>query len=450
MDFADLDLSPKLLKALTASEYKRPTTIQQQMIPTVLDGVDVLANAPTGTGKTAAYLLPALQQLLDFPRAKSGPPRVLVLVPTRELAAQVLDYANKLSQCTHLDCRVLTGGVDHAEYAQMLKRNIDVLIATPGRLLEYLNQELIDPRQIETMIIDEADRTLEMGHGQDVEVIAAEARWRKQTLLLSATLEGNLVADFANRLLEEPIRIEANQVPRREKNRIHQWIHLADNTEHKRQLLLHYLKSEQTQKVIVFGKTRAGLAELADWLRSEGIEPFEIRGSMEQDKRNEALQRFSQQERCCILATDVAARGIDVRDISHVINFDMPRTADVYVHRIGRTGRAGAKGTAISLVEAHDMAQLERIERYIDEPLARRFVSGLRPKHKEAAVGKKGKPAKKPGKKKQSKKLADAVKPAKKRLRDKKNKGAPRWLKSKAEGSTSGASGKDKSNAQDS
>ncbi|MBW8192347.1 ATP-dependent RNA helicase SrmB [Neiella marina] len=437
MDFAELDLSSKLLKALSASGYKRPTTIQQHMVPTVLDGVDVLANAPTGTGKTAAYLLPALQHLLDFPRAKSGPPRVLVLVPTRELAAQVLEYAERLSQFTHLDCRVLTGGVDHAEYSQMLRRNIDVLIATPGRLLEYLNQELVDPRSVELLIIDEADRTLEMGHGQDVEIIAAEARWRKQTLLLSATLEGNLVADFAERLLEEPVRIEATQVPRSEKNRIHQWVHIADNIDHKRQLLLHYLTSDQAQKIIVFGKTRAGLAELGDWLRSQGTEPFEIRGSMDQHKRNEALQRFSEQERCCILSSDVAARGIDVRDISHVINFDLPRTADVYVHRIGRTGRAGAKGTAISLVEAHDMPQLDRIERYIDEPLPRRFVKGLRPKHKEAAIGKKAKPVKKSEKKKNQKKLADAVKPAKQRLRDKKNKGAPRWLKSKQDGSGS-------------
>lgn len=433
MHFAELDLDKKLLSALEESHYKRPTTIQNEVVPAMMDGRDVLACAPTGTGKTAAYLLPALQHLLDFPRAKSGPPRVLIIVPTRELASQVLEYARRLSQFTHLVCQALTGGVSHNEYADMLRQNIDVLVATPGRLLEYLNQELINPREVELLVIDEADRTLEMGFGQDVETIAAETRWRKHTALFSATLEGTLVNSFAHRLLSEPVELTATDVPRREKNKLHEWIHLADNLDHKRQLLLHYLKSESVTKAIVFAKTRERLVELGEWLREQGLEPIELRGSMDQDKRNRALHIFSTQEKAILLASDVAARGIDIADITHVINYDLPRTADVYVHRIGRTARAGRKGTAISLVEAHDMAQLDRIERYTDNPLDRRFVHGLRPKHKEAKIGRKpsskDKVKKKKAKKAKGKAKAAPEKAPKKRLRDQKNKGAPRRLK---------------------
>lgn len=433
MHFADLELHKKLLSNLEQSQYTRATTIQQQVIPAMMDGQDVLASAPTGTGKTASYLLPALQHLLDFPRAKSGPPRVLIIVPTRELATQVLEYARRLSESCHIDCHALTGGVRHEEYAAMLRQNIDLLVATPGRLLEYLNQELINPREVELLIIDEADRTLEMGFGQDVEQIAAETRWRKHTALFSATLEGNLVESFADRLLTDPIELSADDVPRREKNKLHEWIHLADNTEHKRQLLLHYLQSDSVSKAIVFAKTRERLVELGEWLRAQGLHPIELRGSMDQEKRNHALNVFSTQEKAILLASDVAARGIDVADITHVINYDMPRTADVYVHRIGRTARAGRKGTAISLVEAHDMVQLERIEHYTGEKLDRRFVAGLRPKHKAAKVGKKS-DKKSVSKKKKAKKAAEATKAPKKRLRDKKNKGAPRWLKERKDG----------------
>ena len=391
MHFAELELDKKLLSVLDESDYKRPTTIQQEVIPAMMEGRDVLACAPTGTGKTAAYLLPALQHLMDFPRAKAGPPRVLIIVPTRELATQVLEYARRLCKYSHIVCQALTGGVRHEEYANLLRLNIDLMVATPGRLLEYLKQELVNPREVELLVIDEADRTLEMGFGQDVETIAAETRWRKHTALFSATLEGNLVASFAARLLNDPLEIEAKDVPRREKNRIHQWIHLADDTAHKRQLLLHYLKDDSVSKVIVFAKTRERLVELGDWLRSEGLLPIELRGSMDQDKRDQALKKFSTLEKAILLASDVAARGIDISDISHVINYDLPRTADVYVHRIGRTARAGRKGTAISLVEAHDMSQLDRIERYMGENLDRRFVKDLRPKHKAAKIGKKDK-----------------------------------------------------------
>ncbi|MCM2681341.1 ATP-dependent RNA helicase SrmB [Echinimonas agarilytica] len=430
MHFAELELDKRLLSSLDEMEYTRPTTIQQQVVPAMMEGLDVLACAPTGTGKTAAYLLPALQHLLDFPRAKSGPPRVLIIVPTRELATQVLESARTLCKNNHLDCHALTGGVAHTEYSQMLRQNIDLLVATPGRLIEYLNQELINPREVELLVIDEADRTLEMGFGQDVEIIAAETRWRKHTALFSATLEGNLVEDFSTRLLNDPVSLRADYVPRREKNRLHQWVHLADDLNHKRQLLLHYLKDESVTKAIVFAKTRERLVELGDWLRSQGLLPIELRGSMDQDKRDNALQKFATQEKAILLASDVAARGIDISDISHVINYDMPRTADVYVHRIGRTARAGRKGTAISLVEAHDMPQLDRVERYTDETIDRRFVKTLRPKHKAARITPKVSKKDKLKKKKAAEKDED-VKLPKQRLRDKKNKGAPRWLKAK-------------------
>ncbi len=395
MQFEDFDLDHSLLESLKAMGHKTPTTIQSKTLPLALEQRDIMASAPTGTGKTASFLLPALQHLIDFPRRFPGPARVLILTPTRELASQIHRYACHLATDMGLDINIVTGGVPYGPQEEALAGNVDILVATPGRLVEYLDKRKFDAQSVELLIIDEADRMLDMGFNQVVQTLAIEAQGRKQTMLFSATLEGYGVQKFAADLLTNPERIDADDLPRSEKAKIHQWVHLADSREHKFALLCALLNKEEVTRAIVFCKTREVVASLEGLLQQAGIQASFLRGDMDQKRRFQALGRFVKGEVNVLLATDVAARGIDIDDISHVINFDMPRSSDVYVHRIGRTGRAGNKGTAISLVEAHDMRILGKVERYIEQPLKRRFVEGLRPKHKEAKVPTKKKPKEK-------------------------------------------------------
>lgn len=386
--FAELDLDFSLLKAIEDIGFERPTHVQSQAIPLALDGKDVLASAPTGTGKTAAFALPALQYLLDFPRKKAGPARVLILTPTRELAMQVADQARSLAKNTPLNVFTITGGVMYQEHADILAQTQDIVVATPGRLMEYIEAERFDCRAIEWLILDEADRMLDMGFGPVVDRLSAECRWRKQTLLFSATLEGKGVEGFTEDLLKNPVQIEADP-SRRERKKITQWYHRADDAEHKLALLKHWL--EQADRTIIFVKTRDRLAELRSQLESAQISCAWIQGEMPQDRRNNAISRFRDNDVNVLIATDVAARGIDLPDVSHVINYDMPRTADVYLHRIGRTARAGKKGNAISIVEAHDQPMIERVMRYIKEDIKERYVKTLRPQHKKPSFTKKKK-----------------------------------------------------------
>lgn len=382
--FEQLELDPALCRAVSDMGYKKPTTIQSLVIPDAMEGRDVLASAPTGTGKTAAFLLPACQYLLDFPRREPGACRVLILTPTRELAQQVHEQAVAITRHTELSCGVITGGINYGTDRDTLSQDLDILVATPGRLFEHIEKESADCRDIECLILDEADRMLDMGFSGIVHQIASEARWRKQSMLFSATLEGTGVRQFAEQILKDPALIEADP-PRSEKGKILQWIHLADDADHKYALLKHLLQNT-VQRAVVFVKTRERLALLREALSRDEIACGWLQGELPQDKRNMALATFKSGEVNILLATDVAARGLDVEDVTHVINYDLPRTADVYVHRIGRTARAGKKGTAISLVEAHDMAILSKIERYTDQPLKRRVIEGLKPKHKEAKI----------------------------------------------------------------
>ncbi|WKV50082.1 ATP-dependent RNA helicase SrmB [Dickeya fangzhongdai] len=393
-NFSEFDLDDSLLDALRDMSFSRPTAIQAEAIPPAMEGRDVLGSAPTGTGKTAAYLLPVLQHLLDFPRKKSGPPRILILTPTRELAMQVADQARALAAHTHLDIATITGGVAYMNHAEVFSENQDVVVATTGRLLQYIKEENFDCRAVETLILDEADRMLDMGFAQDIEHIAGETRWRKQTMLFSATLEGDAIQDFAERLLNDPIEVEA-EPSRRERKKILQWYYRADDVQHKTALLSHLLKQPDVTRSIVFVRKRERVHELVDWLRAAGIESCYLEGEMVQAKRNEAIKRLSEGRVKVLVATDVAARGLDIQDVSHVFNFDLPRTSDVYLHRIGRTGRAGRKGCAISLVEAHDYLLLEKIGRYLNEPLKARVVDELRPTTRAPSPKTTGKPSKK-------------------------------------------------------
>lgn len=392
MTFEELELDDALCQAVAEMGFETPTSIQQLVVPHAMDGRDILASAPTGTGKTAAYLLPACQFLLDFPRRQPGATRILILAPTRELAIQVYEQAVAITKHTELVCGVITGGINYGTDKETLSKNLDILVATPGRLFEHIEKETADCRDIECLILDEADRMLDMGFSNIVNQIASEARWRKQNMLFSATLEGAGVKYFSKEILQNPEIIEASP-SRKEKNKIHQWYHLADDLAHKQALLVHILK-EQVTTAVVFVKTRERLQMLKDFLASQGLQVCWLQGEMPQDKRNAALARFKSGEVPILLATDVAARGIDVPNVSHVINFDMPRKADVYVHRIGRTGRAGAKGTAIALVEAHDFEMVAKASRYMGEPLKARVIDTLRPKNKTPKIGPKKKKVK--------------------------------------------------------
>ncbi|MDG1921478.1 MAG: ATP-dependent RNA helicase SrmB [Glaciecola sp.] len=408
--FEQLELHPDLIRALTDMGFTTPTSIQSTVIPVAMEGRDILASAPTGTGKTAAFLLPCAQFLLDFPREYHGATRILILSPTRELAIQTYEHALEITQHTNIVCGVITGGINYGTDRDTLAKNLDILVATPGRLFEHIAKESFDCRDIELLILDEADRMLDMGFRSIVNQIATEARWRKQSMLFSATLEGPGIAQFSKDILVNPESLTVDP-SRKEKAKIHQWYHLADDVQHKYQILKHIL-TEQAESAIVFVKTRERLQQLKDRLAADQINVVWLQGEMPQDKRNEAMSRFKSGEIKILLATDVAARGIDVEDISHVINFDMPRTSDVYLHRIGRTGRAGAKGTAISIVEAHDFAMLSRIARYIKEVIKPRVIEDLRPKHKAPSI-----------KKPKKSRLAKAKKAAKKSGKAKKKKG---------------------------
>ena len=425
--FADFDLAPELLNALQKKGYQRPTAIQQETIPAAMEGFDVLGSAPTGTGKTAAFLLPAIQHLLDYPRRKPGAPRVLILTPTRELAMQVAEQAEELACFTKLSIATITGGVAYQNHGEIFNKNQDIVVATPGRLLQYIKEENFDCRAVEMLIFDEADRMLQMGFGQDAEKISAETRWRKQTLLFSATLEGDLLEDFADRTLNEPVKIDA-EPSRRERKKIQQWYYHADSNEHKFKLLVRFIEQEQVSKGIVFVRRREDVRELAENLRKRGIRSTYLEGEMAQTQRNNAIDKLKNGVVTVLVSTDVSARGIDIDDVSHIMNFDLPYSADTYLHRIGRTARAGKKGTAVSFVEAHDYRLLGKIKRYTQEILKARVIEGLEPRTKAPKDGEIKTVSKKQKVKKLEKREAQkkATKKAKQRHQDRKNIGKRR------------------------
>ncbi|MFZ7259564.1 ATP-dependent RNA helicase SrmB [Avibacterium avium] len=433
--FEELDLAPELLKALAKKGYQRPTAIQLESIPAAMAERDVLGSAPTGTGKTAAFLLPALQHLLDNPRRKPGTPRVLVLTPTRELAMQVAEQAEQLAQFTNLDITTITGGVAYQNHGEVFNSNQDLVVATPGRLLQYIQEENFDCRAVEILIFDEADRMLQMGFGQDAEKIAAETRWRKQTLLFSATLEGELLMDFAGRLLNDPVQIDA-EPSRRERKKIQQWYYHADSHEHKVKLLARFIEQEKVSKGIIFVRRRETVRELSDTLRKRGIRSTYLEGEMAQTQRNNAIDKLKNGVVTVLVATDVAARGIDIDDISHVMNMDLPYSADTYLHRIGRTARAGKKGVAVSFVEAHDYKLLGKIKRYTEELLKPRIIEGLEPRTKAPKDGEVKSVSKKQKarikQKRAEKKKSEQQKKTKLRHKDTKNIGKRRKPKTEA------------------
>jgi len=380
MTFDDLMLDDALLQALTKLKFQTPTAIQEATIPVILEGKDVLAGAATGTGKTAAFVLPALQQLIDTPNT-SKQPKILMLAPTRELAFQIQHVVNQLAKRLDIDTVIMTGGFSQAKQAAFLQQACDIVIGTPGRLLNLVADEVLDLSDIDMVVIDEADRMLDMGLGPDVLALLATIADGFQACLFSATLSGTGVEIFAEELLAdaEIIQIDAAN---KKSDQVSQQVYFADNKDHKQALLLAFVNDKSCQSAIVFCNKKERAAEVTDWLQSQNISAQVMHGDFNQATRRDKTRKFRIGQIKVMVATDVAARGLDLTNISHVINYDIPFKGDVYIHRIGRTGRAEQVGTAINLVEHHDLKNLERIEFHLKTKLPVSKIKGLEPKSK--------------------------------------------------------------------
>ena len=379
MSFESLKLHPSILKAVVESGYTVPTPIQAEAIPEAIAGRDLMASAQTGTGKTAAFMLPALHRLATPSAVKSRGPRVLVLTPTRELANQVNEAARKYGRNLRVNTVCILGGMPYPLQNKLLSQPVDILVATPGRLIDHLERGRIDFSRLEMLILDEADRMLDMGFIDDVEKIAAATPATRQTLLFSATLDG-VIGKLAARLLKDPKRIQIASQQARHEN-IEQRLHYVDDLAHKNRLLEHLLRDVEVKQAIVFTSTKRDADMLAEDLFAQGHAAAALHGDMNQAARTRTLTKMRRGGIRVLVATDVAARGLDVAGISHVINFDLPKFAEDYVHRIGRTGRAGASGIAVSFASYKDMMQLKRIEHFTGQSIAQHTIPGLEPKH---------------------------------------------------------------------
>jgi ATP-dependent RNA helicase RhlE len=378
MSFDSLGLSEPLVRAVNELGYTTPTPIQAQAIPAVLGGGDLLAGAQTGTGKTAGFTLPILQRLSQMPAAASGKRvvRALILTPTRELAAQVEESVRNYGKYLKLKSTVMFGGVGINPQIDALKRGVDIVVATPGRLLDHMQQKTIDLSQIEILVLDEADRMLDMGFIHDIKRVLAKLPPKRQNLLFSATFADEIKA-LADSLLDSPALIE---VARRNTTAetVAQKIYPVDR-DRKRDLLTHLIRQHNWFQVLVFTRTKHGANRLAEQLTKDGISALAIHGNKSQSARTRALAEFKDGTLQVLVATDIAARGIDIDQLPHVVNYDLPNVPEDYVHRIGRTGRAGATGEAVSLVCVDEHQLLKDIERLIKRAVPQEVVPGFEP-----------------------------------------------------------------------
>lgn len=380
MTFDDLFLDDSLLNAVNSLGFKTPTAVQEVTIPFMLEGKDILACAATGTGKTAAFVLPMLQQLIDKPNNKKNP-RVLILAPIRELAFQIQHVVNQLGRQLNPKVAIITGGFSQGKQVRFLDQACDIVIATPGRLLNLVSEEAIDLSDIELVIIDEADRMLDMGQGPDVMALLATITDGFQACLFSATLSGSGVEIFAEELLADAEIIQINAANQKSEQ-VSQVVYYADDRKHKQALLLACINDSACESALIFCNKKERAIELSEWLQSRNISAQVMHGDFNQAVRRDKTRKFRTGDIKVMVATDVAARGLDLTNISHVINYDLPFKGDIYIHRIGRTGRADQLGIAINLVEHHDHKNLERIEFHLKTKLPVGKIKGLEPKLK--------------------------------------------------------------------
>ncbi len=399
MTFSDICLHAAILRALTDAGYSEPTEVQRQTIPAAIEGRDLLVCSQTGSGKTAAFMLPALhrlagQELPPAPRSVTGNdrrassrsrprfeparPKMLVLTPTRELALQVTAASDKYGRHLHrLRTVAILGGMPYPKQMELLSRQPEILVATPGRLIDHMSSGKIDFSQLQMLVLDEADRMLDMGFIEDIETIVAATPASRQTMLFSATLEGS-VGDMAQRITRSPLSIRINAVSARHEG-IEQRMHFVDDLAHKNRLLDYLLRDASIGQALVFTATKRDADTVSDRLNVAGLNAAALLGDMPQGARNRTLTALRRGQVRILVATDVAARGIDVPTITHVFNYDLPKFAEDYVHRIGRTGRAGRSGLAISLVHHAEHFNVRKIERFTKQSIPVEVVAGHEP-----------------------------------------------------------------------
>jgi ATP-dependent RNA helicase RhlE len=395
MSFKDLGLSQALLKAVQEKGYTTPSPIQEKAIPLILQGKDVLASAQTGTGKTAGFTLPVLQYLAETKHPKYRPLRALVLTPTRELAAQVYDNVREYSSYMNIRSAVVFGGVKAASQIKVLKKGVDVLVATPGRLLDLHDQNAVSFKRIDVLILDEADRMLDMGFRRDLNKIMSLMPAKRQNLLFSATFSKEIKA-LAKEMLRNPVLVEATP-ENTTAEMVNQKVYAVDKKA-KTQVVTHLIKEGNWSQVLIFTRTKYGANKLTKKLIQAKISAAAIHGNKSQGARTKALSQFKTNDIRVLVATDIAARGLDIPLLPHVINFELPNVPEDYVHRIGRTGRAGASGEAISLVCSEETDYQKAIEKLLGAPLETKIIEGFEPT--DDAPPKRAATQKKPSKKK--------------------------------------------------
>ncbi len=407
MTFESLGLHASILKALTESGYTEPTPVQAQAVPAGIAGRDMMVSSQTGSGKTAAFMLPALHKFAvqadeqpmggrtanqemqsarargERPRFRAAQPKMLVLTPTRELALQVTTSTDKYGAfMRRVKAVSILGGMPYPKQMQLLSRNPEILVATPGRLIDHMESGKIDFSQLQILVLDEADRMLDMGFIDDIEKIVANTPETRQTMLFSATLDG-VVGNMAKRITKDPLTIQIAGSATKHEN-IQQCVHFVDDLSHKNRMLDHLLRDETMDQAVIFTATKRDADTIADRLNIAGFAAAALHGDMHQGARNRTLDGLRRGQIRVLVATDVAARGIDVPGITHVVNYDLPKFAEDYVHRIGRTGRAGRKGIAVSLVNHAESMNVKRIERFIKQLIPVNVIEGLEPKRTAA------------------------------------------------------------------
>lgn len=400
MNFETLGLHASILKALVDAGYTEATPVQAQAVPAGIEGRDLMVSSQTGSGKTAAFMLPALHKLAvaeqanqaagnqesypargrnDRPRFRAAQPKMLVLTPTRELALQVTTATEKYgSYMRRVKAISILGGMPYPKQMQLLAKNPEILVATPGRLIDHMESGKIDFSQLQILVLDEADRMLDMGFIDDIEKIVDATPETRQTMLFSATLDG-VVGNMAKRITRDPLVIQIASSSSKHEN-IQQRVHFVDDLSHKNRLLDHLLRDVSLNQAVIFTATKRDADTIADRLNIAGFSAAALHGDMHQGARNRTLQSLRRGQVKVLVATDVAARGIDVPTITHVFNYDLPKFAEDYVHRIGRTGRAGRNGVAVSLVNHAEHINVKRIERFIKQSIPVDIIEGFEPK----------------------------------------------------------------------